>query len=257
MRTIPLTKANRVKIARAFYGHIRYDVTLDSVIEGQMGKAYVNQVDDVDIMRVEIEPFNYFAGDVSHADAALMVSALKPNCFVMPGHSGFEDLISEVFGNRVHQMKRSLYGAQQLDGCRLNNLLESVVTKGQIHRLDSKRAKKVFEDEKTMIYLKNFDSASDFSERGVGFVMEIEGKIVGAAYSTIISGSKAQIALNVSHAYRKQGIATLLAIHFVKYCLENTIEPVWVANNQETCQLAERLGFVLDTTYTILFIAEE
>lgn len=256
MRAIPLTKTNRVKIARAFSDHKRYDLTLESVIEGQMGKAFTNNIEDMKLIRVEIEPFNYFAGDALHPEALTMVKSLKPNSFVMPSQNGFEALIHDVFENKVHVMNRSLYHARGLDQQEITRQIEAFEPLGQISRVDLKRAKAVFEDHKSMIYLKDFESASDFYERGLGFVMELEGKIIGAAYSTIISGAKAQIALNVSHAYRKQGIATILALHFVKHCLENHIEPVWVANNPETCKLAEKIGFELDATYNILYIAE-
>jgi GNAT superfamily N-acetyltransferase len=256
MRAIPLTKTNRVKVARAFSDHKRYDLTLESVIEGQMGKAFTNNIEDMKLIRVEIEPFNYFAGDPAHSEALTMVKTLKPNSFVLPSQKGFEALIHHAFENQVHVMNRYLYDASHLDRESIISQIETFKPLGEISRIDLKRAKSVFEDHKSMIYLKDFESASDFYERGLGFVMEIDGKIIGAAYSTIISGAKAQIALNVSHAYRKQGIATILALHFVKHCLENHIEPVWVANNPETCKLAEKIGFKLDVAYSILYIAE-
>lgn len=256
MRAIPLTKTNRLKIARAFFNQKRYDATLDSVIEGQMGKAFTNNIEEMNLIRVEIEPFNYFAGDPQHPEAMQMVKTLKPNSFILPTHKGFEQLIHRSFETRVHEMERSLYQAGALEIEAVEAQLAELKPLGEIHRLDAKRAKHVFDDHKSMIYLKDFESASDFYERGLGFVMELDGKIIGAAYSAIISGTKAQIALYVSHAYRKQGIATILALHYVKHCLENHIEPVWVANNPETCKLAEKIGFVLDETYTILYISE-
>lgn len=37
-----LTKANRLELARAFRHNKRVDISIDCVIEGQMGKAFVD-----------------------------------------------------------------------------------------------------------------------------------------------------------------------------------------------------------------------
>lgn len=256
MRAIPLTKTNRVKIARAFRQHHRYDAVLDSVIEGQMGKAYTNNIEDLELLRVAIEPFHYFAGDSGHEDALTFVKALKPNSFILPTGEGWWRLIHEVFGQQVLVMNRFLYSAEALNPRDIDIWIAEITPIGQIHRIDSKRSKSFFEDNISMIYLNDYESGQDFYERSLGFVMEYEGKVIGAAYAPIVSGTKAQIALYVSHAYRKRGIATILALHFIRLCLENNIEPVWVANNQETCKLAERLGFLLTTPFQVLFLSE-
>lgn len=256
MRAIPLTKTNRIKIARAFRRHHRYDAVLDSVIEGQMGKAYTNHIDDLELLRVEIEPFNYFAGDSGHEDALSFVKTLKPNSFILPTGDGWWRLIHEVFGQQVLVMNRYLYSAEALNSADIDRWISESAPIGQVYRIDSKRSKSFFADDVSMIYLKDYESGQDFFERSLGFVMEFEGKVIGAAYAPIVSGTKAQIALYVSHTYRKRGIATVLALHFIRLCLEYNIEPIWVANNQETCKLAERLGFVLSTAYEVLFLSE-
>lgn len=41
---LELNKTNRLKLARVFRNHKRVDSSIDCVIEGQMGKAFVNDI---------------------------------------------------------------------------------------------------------------------------------------------------------------------------------------------------------------------
>lgn len=257
MKLIPLTKTNRVAIARAFAHYKHYDVVLDAVVEGQMGKAYTNDFENSELYRVEVEPFQYLSGDVAHEDAVEMVRAIKPKSFVLPCGEAWMSLIQAEYGERALFLERSLYDSRTLDRKKIGDRIDQLTPIGKIKRLDARSGQKVYEDTTSMIFIQHFDSGTDFFNRGLGFVMEVEGKIVGAAYSSMISGSKAQIALYVANAFRKRGIATALALHFVAYCLDNHIDPVWVANNPETCKLAEQLGFERDETFQILYITEE
>jgi hypothetical protein len=60
---LELTKANRLKLARAFRNNKRVDFSIDCAIEGQLGKAFVDDLDHPAAYRITIGPFWYFAGD--------------------------------------------------------------------------------------------------------------------------------------------------------------------------------------------------
>lgn len=59
----PLTRANRLRLAQAFRNVPRVDVSIECVIEGQMGKAYVDDPVDPSAFKIQIGPFHYYAGD--------------------------------------------------------------------------------------------------------------------------------------------------------------------------------------------------
>ena len=44
IQELPLNKANRIKLAIAFKNVPRVDLSIDSAIEGQMGKAFVDDL---------------------------------------------------------------------------------------------------------------------------------------------------------------------------------------------------------------------
>ena len=59
----PLTKANCIKLEKAFRNVPRVDISIECVLEGQMGKAYVNDLDDPSVYKIQVGPFFYLAGD--------------------------------------------------------------------------------------------------------------------------------------------------------------------------------------------------
>jgi len=63
MFELDLNKANRLKLAHAFRQNKRVDYSIQCVIEGQMGKAFVDQIDAPTAYAINIGPFWYFAGE--------------------------------------------------------------------------------------------------------------------------------------------------------------------------------------------------
>ena len=88
------------------------------------------------------------------------------------------------------------------------------------------------------IDVSDFESPSDFIERGIGYYLERNGKIIGAAYSSLVCSKGIEVSIFVADDYRRQGIATTLAAHLIKWCLENDMDAHWDAANPESCKLA-------------------
>ena len=63
MFELDLNKANRLKLAHASRQNKRVDYSIQCVIEGQMGKAFVDQIDAPTAYAINIGPFWYFAGE--------------------------------------------------------------------------------------------------------------------------------------------------------------------------------------------------
>jgi GNAT superfamily N-acetyltransferase len=77
--------------------------------------------------------------------------------------------------------------------------------------------------------ISDFDSPPDFMERGIGYYAEKNGKVIGVAYSSLVCNQGIEISLFVSDDHRRQGVATALAAHLVRWCLENNMDPLGCA----------------------------
>jgi RimJ/RimL family protein N-acetyltransferase len=84
-----------------------------------------------------------------------------------------------------------------------------------------------------------------------------EGKVMGAAYSSLVSNTGVEMSVVIDPAYRLQGVATLLCALVLQYCLEKQISPHWDAANEESCKLAQKLGYRRLEDYTAYYLKPE
>ena len=86
------------------------------------------------------------------------------------------------------------------------------------------------------------NSAEDFVQRGVGFYLDPQGTVVGAAYSSLTCSKGIEVSFLVLGGCRRQGVATILASRLLKWCMEHNAEPNWDAANPASCKLTVKLG---------------
>jgi len=104
--------------------------------------------------------------------------------------------------------------------------------------------------------LSDFDSPEDFVQRGIGFYLEKNGTVVGAAYSSLVCSKGIEVSLFVLEDYRRQGIVTILASRLLKWCIANNADANWDAANPESCKLAEKLGYIQRGEYQAHYLVD-
>lgn len=102
----PLTKANRLRLARAFAYHQRVDIGIDCAVEGQMGRAYVDDGAAPRVFRIEQGPFQYLAGDARSAAGREMMETLPSYTLLMPSPSEWTEVGREIHGDRLVSFPR-------------------------------------------------------------------------------------------------------------------------------------------------------
>jgi RimJ/RimL family protein N-acetyltransferase len=98
----------------------------------------------------------------------------------------------------------------------------------------------------------NWGSIPDFMQRGFGFCMLHNKKIVSWSLADCVSGNACEIGIHTREDYRRQGLATLTAAATVDYCLSNEFRSVgWHCEeyNVPSMRVAEKVGFKLERKY--------
>ncbi|WDV48077.1 GNAT family N-acetyltransferase [Clostridiaceae bacterium M8S5] len=91
-----------------------------------------------------------------------------------------------------------------------------------------------------------WNSNEEFLEKGIGFCLINEGRIVSSCSSCYVSKKGYEIVINTyDEENRNKGFATAVALEFLDYCVSNGITPHWgaYATNDSSIALAEKLGF--------------
>lgn len=253
IQELPLTKANRIKLARAFKHVARVDMSIECAIEGQMGKALVDDVQDPNVFKIEVGSFFYFAGDATSAAGQELLANLRPYTLFMPSAPGWVESAKSMYGEQLVGFPRYSFSFASITAERLDHLIHASAYKDQVRQMDQAFATRLWGQDH-FVDLSDFDSADDFVQRGIGFYVEKSGKVIGAAYSSLVCGKGIEVSIFVLDDYRRQGVATVLASYLLKWSLKNNVEANWDAANPASCQLAEKLGYTPRGEYQAYYL---
>ena len=254
MEDFPLTKKNRIQLAAAFRGVARVDLTLDCVIEGQMGTARVDSVACPGVFQVQLGPFLYFAGDAACSAAREAIRGIPAWTFIMPSSKGWLDAMLEIHGEKLLEFDRYSFAAETLSAEHLNSLLANSPVASGIRQMDTDFLVRC-QDLPDFLDISAYESGEDFLDRGAGFYLMEGSNIAGTAYGSLVCSRGIEISLFVEETYRRRGIATALSARLLLWCLEHSMEPHWDAANPESCKLALKLGYHYTGSYLAYYLA--
>ena len=255
MMEFPLTKLNRILLVRAFQTVPRVDLSITCVLEGQMGRAYVDDLQSPTVYKIQTGPFLYFAGDPTTSAAKIILDGIKPYSLIMPSSPGWIEAASEMYKGRLASMERYSFSSEPLAIDHFDYLINRLPLIGEVISFDLDFAEKIWGKD-YFIDLSAFDSPEDFVERGVGYYIKTRGQIIGAAYSSLVCSEGIEVSLFVNDEYRRMGVGTILSSNLLKWCLQNNVDPHWDAANPESSMLALKLGYKFVGGYKAYFLKD-
>ncbi|MBP6016072.1 MAG: GNAT family N-acetyltransferase [Candidatus Promineofilum sp.] len=242
---LPLTPANRLRLSEAFRHNPRVDCSIDCAVEGQMGLAYVDDLERPAAWRITVGPFWYFAGDADSPGGRALLAELPPYNMLMPSLPAWAAAARKTFGERLVTFPRYTFDAAGLTEAHLSAVLEASPHRDSVRRVDAA----LLARPDNYVEFDDFDSAEDFLERGVGYNLMEEGKLTGAAYSSLVCNRGIEVSLFVDEPYRRRGVATAISAALLLECVRRGLWPNWDAANLESCALAEKLGYTPAGSY--------
>ncbi len=242
---LDLSPANRLKLAEAFGRHKRVDLTIDCVLEGQVGHAFVDEPDRPTAYRISCGPFWYLAGDASGAGGRRMLQGLPPYYLLMPAPPEWLQAARELFGEQLQPFTRFSFSSAGLSLAHLEELVQSSRYRERIVALDEVLARRLANEPEPLLEIEAFGSVSAFLARGIGYAAVEGDKVLGLAYPSLACSKGIEVSIWVAERYRQRGIATALGSRLALECLRRGIEPHWDAANGESCGLARKLGYRL------------
>jgi GNAT superfamily N-acetyltransferase len=251
----PLTKANRLRLARAFRDVPRVDVAIDCVIEGQMGRAFVDHADSPAVFRVQVGPFCYLAGDAEGEAGRAAIHRLPADLLIMPSAPGWVEAIQAARGDGLLLIDRYSFSAESLSARHVERLLAGSPWGEAVRPIDAPRAARLRSDPDPDLFdIGEFDSTRDFLDRGIGFCALDGESVAGVAYSSLACSRGIEVSIFVAEAYRQRGVATALGSALIGQCLEWGIVPHWDAANPESYKLALKLGYTSLGSYECFYL---
>jgi GNAT superfamily N-acetyltransferase len=251
----PLTQANRIRLARAFQQVPRVDLSIDCVLENQMGAAFVDDLEHPAVFKIQVGPFVYLAGDAACPEGQELLQSLTPDLLLMPSGQGWIEATQAMYAEKLVPFDRYRFDSHSLSSAHLAQVCQASPWIGRVQQMDRPLIEFLWGRE-SFIDLSTYDSAEDFLQRGVGFYVADRGKIAGVAYASLVCSRGIEVSLFVEPEYRRQGMGTALAGRLLRWCLENSLDAHWDAANPESCRLALKLGYQPLGSYPAYYLEE-
>ena len=224
-------------------------VYLLSVVEGvQTGKVFVNSVENPTCALIwHYCGFYYLLGEPDESfllESADLIRRQKDKmrCFIIEDSNPQCDAYFSNEPDIIRQERFSFFFDRTKD------ISFKIPAGFQLKELDASLLARL---EGNIIPSFSWDSMTEFLEKGKGFCLLYGDEIATVAFSSGICHNEIDIGIETKEAFRKQGLAAIVAKRMVQYVLEIGKEPNWECymGNQGSRRTAEKAGFVFKKSY--------
>lgn len=228
-------------------------------LQGHMGTAWVDDLDNPKVAQIIVGVFVYYAGDACATESEELAKNVPDEALVIVVGDAWRERVESMHKGSIHQIDRYRLkrNPEHLDREHIKRLLTNLPMNYQLKKIDEKIVNEVSLHELSENFISQFDSAADFIKRGVGFAIISEGSVVSAATSFSIYDEGIEIEIATHPQYRGRGLATITAAALLLDCLDRGLYPSWDAANLESLILAQKLGYVFKEVYSAYFISRK
>ena len=227
-----------------------------SYLQGHMGTAWVDDLENPTVAQISVGIFVFYAGNSNLKEAEELLFNLPDFTLAIVDSDEWKKRIETVHSGAIEKFQRYRFkkNPEHLDRAHIEDLMSSLPKGYEIMKVDKNIAQSSSFNELSEDFTSQFDSIDDFINRGIGYAILHEGKIVSAATSFSIydEGIEIEVASNSDH--RRKGLATIVASALILDCIERGKYPSWDGANSESVELAKKLGYVFLESYDTYFI---
>ena len=233
-----------------------HDTIILSCIQGHMGEAWVDDMVSPTMAQIIVGCFVFYGGDPTGDASKELLCNLPEESLVIVSNDKWKNALETIHHDAAKKFQRYAFkkNLEHLDINRIRSFLGKLPEGYELKRIDKVLANYPSLQIVSEDFTKQFDSIDDYVNRGIGFCILHEGKIVCGASSYSIYDGGIEIEIDTHTEYRRKGLATVAASALILYCLEHSIYPSWDAANLTSVALAEKLGYVLDHSYDTYYI---
>jgi len=143
-------------------------------------------------------------------------------------------------------LKRYAFSSESLNLSLLNELKSQLAERFQIERIDLLHIQHITNEKKGLAgdHLLGFASVEDYIERGIGYCIFKNGKMVCLASTGAVCSKGVEVQVNTHKKYRGLGLASATCAALIIECLEKGIDPNWDAASENSAGLAKKLGYI-------------
>ncbi len=238
-----VTEQKNLEKIKILFDDIRFYMG-NSVLDGVMGKAFVDDVDNPNTAFLIVRNYCFISGNIEDKDLKEIIDKNFKNYTLIPSDN-IACKIEKIYANNIQKSQRySIKKDVTFDKEKLYQMANSLDKKFKLVQIDETLANNIKK-------LKFINITDNYKEYGIGFCCIYNNEIIGVASSNIFYKDGIEVNIKVKEDYRRKGIATALASMLIIECLNQNKKISWDAANMNSVVLAEKLGFKYDSEYNI------
>lgn len=237
-----VTEQKKLKeIKMMLFNDIRFYMG-NSVLDGVMGKAFVDSVQSPNIAFLAVRNYCFISGNMDDKDLKDIIDKKFKEYTLIPSDD-IANKIEKIYSHNIQKSQRySIKKEVTFDKEKLYQMINSLDKKFKIVKIDETLADNIRK-------LKFLNITDNYKKNGIGFCCIYNDEIIGVASSNIFYKNGIEVNIKVKEDYRRKGIATALASSLIIECLNQNKKISWDAANTDSVGLAQKLGFKYDSTY--------
>lgn len=243
------------KLAPLFAERDELRAVVDSVLEGHLGQAVVDDPETPGVARLEIGCYAVFGGDpFSPAARRIAGEVSGPLELAFPDSEAWRSLLHRIHDPGLTGRSMRSFATDDLDPGELFRASRRLPDGFTVARVGIDEAARLGPDLEPH-GMQTFSNAEDLVTRGIGFcARSAEGAIACVASSYAVCTGRIELAIATHPEFRRLGLARAVSARLMLHCLERGIVPHWNAANPVSRQLAIGLGYRPAGTCEILFL---
>lgn len=223
-----------------------------SCLQGYMGDAWTDDIEDPKSAQIITGDFCFFAGVPSSEFVKNIPEYFTSQWLLMiPQNDQWAKLIEQEYKTNSERFMRYAIKKEPniFDREKLNSYINKLSYKYSIKKIDEEIYNKLPKEQWSQYFCSQFPTYNDFQKYGLGFVVIYNHMIVSGASSYTVYDNGIEIELDTKEQYRRKGLAIACAAKLILECLDRGIYSSWDAANKESVALAEKLGYNLEKEY--------
>lgn len=215
-----------------------------STLQGLMGEAYVDTIENYQFAILLLRKSCFMSGNINAKKLYKLINNNLKQCIIIPSDN-LKSIIEDLFKGNIKKLQRySMKKNTTFDEKKLQTYINMLPNIYEMKRIDGNIERRIKEE----AFLKITD---DYKNNGIGYCCLYNNEIIGVASSNIFYKDGIEVNIRVKERYQRKGIATALSSKLILQCLKEDKTISWDAANLKSKCLAEKLGFIYDSTYDI------
>ncbi|MCA1046574.1 GNAT family N-acetyltransferase [Bacillus toyonensis] len=232
------------------------NVILLSYLQGHMGRAWVNDLENPTVAQVTVGIFTFYTGDPNVKETEELLRNIPEKMLVIVNSEEWKKRLETFYERKIDKFLRYKFkrNSEFFNRSKLQSFRSTLPKGYELRRIDEHIANNSTLHKLSEDFTSQFQSVEDYLNRGIGYSILYNGEVIcgASSYSIYDKGIEIEVATDLNH--RRKGLATVVSAALILDCLEKGKYPNWDAANTTSAKLAEKLGYVFDKAYDTYFV---